>query len=108
MARTPGQAQAAMYPSGRQGQKIVSGEIALDGSNPTDIATGLKVVTGGFVCRKDPTAPGAGPHNLSVDFGGSVPAGTLRAYAWQATATADTAEIASTSTDTVSWIAVGY
>ena len=106
MVRTASEAVAALYPSGQKGQKVYTGEVALDGSNPTPVTTGLKVVTAAFVCRKDATAPGAGPHNLSVDFGGSLVGGLLNIYAWEATATADTAEVASTSTDVVSWIAV--
>jgi hypothetical protein len=85
------------------GVKVVGGEIALDGSNPTPVVTGLTTITGASITLKDSAAPGAEPTTFSYTSSG----GTLSIYAWKPTAAGDTALVASTATDTVGWIATG-
>jgi hypothetical protein len=89
--------------SGVAGVKIIGGEIALDGSNPTAVATGLTAITGASITLKDSAAPGAEPATFSYTSSG----GTLSIYAWKPTAAGDTALIASTATDTVGYVVTG-
>jgi hypothetical protein len=85
-------------------EHIVSGTIALDGSNPTSVVTGLSTITSATVSRNDASAPGADPTALSWAATG----GTLNIYAWKITAADNGALIASTNTDVVSYIVTGY
>lgn len=85
------------------GYKIARGETALDGSNPTAVATGLSTIVGAAVALKGTTAPGV---NTSVVTYGSS-SGTLNLYAWKPTSNSDPTLIASTGTETVGWVAVG-
>lgn len=90
------------------GYKIARGEVTLDGSNPTAIATGLATVVAATVTNKRSTAPGLDPHIFTVDYGGGVAAGTVNLYAWKPTTSTDTTLIASTDADDViSWVAIG-
>lgn len=90
------------------GNKIVVGEVTLDGSNPTPIVTGLSVVLGCQVTRKSAVAPALDPLLFSVDYGGGVTAGTVNVYAWKATASGDGTEIASANaTAVLSYTAYG-
>ena len=87
--------------------KFVTDEVALDGSNPTPInlAGYLTKVIGVILNMKGSVAPGATPAALlTYDIVGTV----VNVYAWRPTATADTALIASTDTDTFTYIAIGY
>jgi predicted RecA/RadA family phage recombinase len=83
--------------------KIVAGEAALDGSNPTPIATGLTTITSVELVLKKNTAPGVGTSILTYDTTG----GTLNVYGWKPTATGDCTLIASTGTETFSYVARG-
>lgn len=85
--------------------KIRRGVTALDGSNPTAVATGLSTIVSATVTRKDSSAPGVDPSAFSVDFSGTD--GTLNIYAWKVTASGDATLVASTNTDDVCWIAIG-
>jgi hypothetical protein len=80
--------------------KIVAGEVTLDGTNPTPIATGLTAVTGVALTLKSASAPGDDPSWLSYDVSG----GTVNVYAWKNTGGTDPTLVASTSSTAV----VGY
>jgi len=83
---------------------IFSGEILLDASNPTPVATPFKVITGVALTLKTVTAPGVVTSVLTYDTSG----GTLNIYAWKVTSSSVTTLIASTeATDTVGYIVTG-
>jgi len=85
---------------------VAAGEVTLDGSNPTPVATGLSKVLAATVSLKQATAPGDDPSWLSVDYSGTD--GTLNVYAWKNTGGTDPTLVASTnSTAVVSWVAWG-
>lgn len=94
---------SAAVSSTATGVKIAGGEVALDGSNPTTVATGLTTITGAVITLKKATAPGVTVSSFSYDASG----GTLSIYAWKPTSAADPTLIASTATDTVAWQATG-
>lgn len=84
--------------------KVKTGTVALDGTNPTDVATGLTTIIGAAVSLKQATAPGDDPSWLSCDWSG----GTLSIYAWKNTGGTDPTLVASTnSTAVISYIAIG-
>lgn len=82
------------------GYKIARGETALDGSNPTPVATGLTTVVSFVPTIKSATAL----TQLSADISTG---GTVNVYAWKVTSAGDPTLIASTSTASFYWIAVG-
>lgn len=79
------------------------GTVALDGSNPTDISTGLTSVTGFSAVIQKSTSPGVGTSVLTHTISG----GTVSVYAWKVTGAGDTTLVASTGTETISWTATG-
>lgn len=81
----------------------VAGEVALDGSNPTPIASGLTTVTSVELALKKNSAPGVGTSVLTYDVSG----GTVNVYAWKPTSNADPTLIASTGTETFSYVIRG-
>lgn len=82
---------------------VARGETALDGTNPTAVATGLTTIVS-FVCSlKGSAAPGLSTSCLSA----TVSAGTASVYAWKPTGAGDTTLIASTGTESFYWVAVG-
>ena len=85
--------------------RVAGGTIALDGSNPTPITTGLSFITGANVSLAGTAAPGVGTSVLTYNF--ATVGGTLNAYAWKVTSSVDDTLVASTGTETISWIAVG-
>lgn len=85
------------------GGKIAGGATALDGSNPTAIATGLGTITSFVGMLQGSSAPGVGTSILTV----TISSGTASVYAWKVTGAGDTTLIASTGTETVQWIAFG-
>lgn len=90
------------------GYKLARGEVTLDGTNPTPIATGLATVVAASVTLKSAVTPGDDPSWCSVDYGGGVTAGTINLYAWKNTGGTDPTLVASTNAAAVfSWIAVG-
>lgn len=90
------------------GVKIKHGEITLDGTNPTSVATGLASIVAATASFKTATALGDDPNALSVDYGGSVAAGQLDIYAWKNTSGTDPTQVASTNNAIViSYIAIG-
>lgn len=85
------------------GYKIARGETALDGSNPTPVATGLTTVVSFVAMLKGTATPGVSTSILTYDISGA----TVNVYAWKVTSSADATLIASTGTETFAWIAVG-
>ena len=85
------------------GYKIARGETALDGSNPTPIATGLTTIIGLAVTLKGTAAPGVGTSVITANINGA----NIDTYAWKVTTSTDNTLIASTGTETVYWVAVG-
>lgn len=85
------------------GYKVARGETALDGSNPTPVATGLTTIVAATLSLKGSGAPGVGTSALTYDTSG----GTLNIYAWKVTSNANPTLIDSTGTETVGWFAVG-
>lgn len=83
--------------------KIVAGEIALDGSNPTAVATGLTSITGAALTIKSSSAPGVGTTTVTYSTSG----GTLNIYGWKPTSNADPTLIASTGTETIGYVVTG-
>ena len=97
-------AALATAPAGvAAGYVVARGTIALDGSNPTAIATGLTTVTGFSATLQGASAPGVGTSVLTH----TITDGTVSVYAWKVTATGDATLIASAGTETISWVAVG-
>jgi len=83
--------------------KLARGVTALDGSNPTPIATGLTTVTG-FACALEGTsAPGLNTSVITYGISG----GTVNLYAWKPTGAGNPTLIASTGTENVAWVAIG-
>lgn len=88
------------------GYKIARGSAAaLDGSNPTPIATGLATITAAIVQLRGTAAPGDNTSVLTTDYTGAD--GTLNVYAWKNTGGTDPTLVASTGTETFDWIAIG-
>lgn len=85
------------------GYKIARGEAALDGSNPTTIATGLATVVSFVATLKGTTAPGDNTSVLTVNINGT----DVDVYAWKNTGGTDPTLVASTGTESFYWIAVG-
>ena len=88
------------------GYKIARGETALDGSNPTPVATGLTTVVSFTATLKGTAAPGDSTSVLTADISGP----TVNVYAWKHTtggAAGNPTLIASTGTETFYWTAVG-
>lgn len=100
---TPALTIASQVVGAGSGYIIARGETALDGSNPTPVATGLTTVTGFSATLKGSVAPGVGTTTLTYTSSG----GTVSVYAWKPTSNSDPTLIASTGTETFGWVAVG-
>ena len=85
------------------GYMIARGETALDGSNPTPVATGLTSVVAFTATLKGSAAPGVGTSVLTAVISGA----TVNVYAWKPTSNADPTLIASTGTESFYWTATG-
>lgn len=85
------------------GYKVARGETALDGSNPTPVATGLTTVVGFVATLKGTAAPGDNTSVLTADISGA----TVNVYAWKNTGGTDPTLVASTGTESFYWIAIG-
>ena len=85
------------------GYKIARGETALDGSNPTPVATGLTTVVAFVATLKGTAAPGVSTSVLTYDISGA----TVNVYAWKPTSTSVPTLVASTGTESFGWIAIG-
>ena len=84
-------------------RKIVCGIMALDGSNPTAIVTGLRVIDAVSVILEGSATPGDGASVLTFAVSG----GTVNVYAWQNTTGTDPTLVASTDTDNFSFVIIG-
>lgn len=82
----------------------VCGTIALDASNPTPVVTGLSALVACSLTLNGNAAPGDNTSVLTYDFS----TGTLNIYAWKNTGGTDPTLVASTGTETVSYIVKGY
>lgn len=89
--------------SGTDLGKIVMGEVALDGSNPTPVTTGLTTIVAVCVTLKGSAAPGDSTSVVTYDTSG----GTLNLYGWKNTGGTDPTLVASTGTETVSYLVLG-
>ena len=95
-------------------EHFVVGEVALDGSNPTTVSLPElhAEVTSVALTLKASSAPGLGTSVLTYDYSvaGGVGVGgaaTLNIYAWKVTGAGDATLIASTDTETVSYVVSG-
>lgn len=82
---------------------IVGGVVALDGSNPTPVTTGLTTILAASATLEGAVAPGDNTSVLTVAISG----GTLSIYAWKNTSGTDPTLVASTGTENVHWVAYG-
>ena len=87
----------------REGKSVVAGEKALDGSNPTAITTPFKTITAVMVMLKGSVAPGLNTSVLTYGVSGN----TVNVYAWKPTGATNPTLIASTGTETFSYVIVG-
>lgn len=94
----------ALAPAATSGA-LVAGIVALDGSNPTSVTTGLSVLAGCTVDRHTATAPGLGASVFTTIV--TATAGQLDIYAWQPTSSGDATLVASTQPDTVRYVCIG-
>jgi len=85
------------------GYKIARGESALDGSNPTPIASGLATIVAVVATLKGSVAPGLGTSLITAVISGT----SINFYGWKPTGATDPTLIASTGTESFYWIAVG-
>lgn len=84
--------------------KLISGEAALDASNPTPITTPLKVIEGVSLTIRKAVAPGLGTSVLTYDVvAASDGTKTVNVYAWMPTSAANPTLIASTGTETFTY-----
>lgn len=103
-ATTFSEATLGLYSKGvAAGYKIARGETALDGTNPTPVASGLATIVSCSLTIKQTSAPGVGTSVLTYDTSTS----TLNMYGWKVTGAGDTTLIASTGTETIGWVCVG-
>ncbi len=83
--------------------RVVRGESALDGANPTPVVPGLLTIASFTATLKGTAAPGLGTSVLTANISGT----TANVYAWKPTGAGDATLIASTGTETFYWVAVG-
>jgi hypothetical protein len=87
------------------GYVVARGEIPLDGTNPTTVATGLATIVAAVATIKSNSALGVGTQALSVNFTGLD--GNLDIYGWKPTSAGNCTMVASTGTETIEWVAFG-
>lgn len=85
------------------GKLVTAGVTALDGANPTPVATGLTTVTTFVATLQGSAAPGTGTSEVTYTLSG----GTANVYAWKPTSSSNPTLVASTGTESFSWVAVG-
>ncbi len=95
-------------PETKPGQiKVASGQVALDGTGETSVQTGLQQILDAVVTIKSTDESGLGGTVVfSWNVADATP-GQLDIYPWMMS-TADPTLAASSGTETVSWIAIGY
>ncbi len=95
-------------PETKPGQiKVASGQIALDGSGETSVQTGLKKILDAVITIKSTDESGLGGSVVFSWNAAAATPGQLDIYPW-AMSTADPTLAASSGTEPVSWIAIGY
>lgn len=77
--------------------------VALDGSNPTTVASGLTTIVACGACLAGTDAPGLGTAVLSTAISGT----NINVYAWKPTDATDPTLIASDGEETFHWWAIG-
>jgi hypothetical protein len=87
----------------RPNQSMKVGVVALDGSNPTTVAHGLKTAVGAVLTLEGDTAPGDNTSEVTYKINGT----NLEIYAWKATSGTDPTLVASTGTENVSYVIFG-
>lgn len=85
------------------GYKVARAETALDGSNPTSVASGLTTIIACTVTLKGTAAPGLGTSVLT----GNINSTNFDVYAWKPTGAGDTTLIASTGPESFYTVCVG-
>lgn len=95
--------QGALAEHDREGKEVITGEVALDGSNPTAVTTGFATIDAVFLTMKTTSSPGVSTSVLTFDVSNNV----VNIYGWKPTSTTDTTLVASDGTQTVSYIIVG-
>ena len=95
--------QGALAENTRRNEAVERGEIALDASNPTEVATGLTTITSVSLTLEGSSAPGLNTSILTY----TVSEGTLSIFAWKPTSNSNPTLVASTGTETVAWIVIG-
>jgi hypothetical protein len=93
VVRSPGGA------SDLQGYTLSRGEIALSGSNPTVVDTGLSSIKSAQATVKRTTAPSSGTAFVTVNFAAT--GGILELYSWNLSGSS------SPGTEVVGWMAIG-
>jgi len=77
--------------------------VALDGSNPTTVASGLTSIVACGACLAGTAAPGVGTFVLST----AISTTNINVYGWKPTSNVDCTLIASDGTETFHWWAIG-
>lgn len=83
--------------------RMAAGTVALDGTNPTPVSTGLTTIVGAVLTIVGSAAPADATSVLTYAATG----GTLNIYGWMNTSGSDPTLVASTNTETVAWMAWG-
>ena len=83
--------------------KLVAGEVALDAANPTVLQTGLRAVASVTLTVKANATPGLNTSILTYEVVG----GLVNVFAWKPTSATNPTLIASTGTETISYVIVG-
>lgn len=92
-----------MYSSDKLAQQMLAGITALDGSNPTSIAHGMKSVTSVTLTLQGSAAPGDNTSILTYVVNGD----NVDVYAWKNTGGTDPTLVASTGTESFSYQIIG-
>lgn len=87
--------------------KVYAGEGVLDGSNPTPITTPFRKVIGVALTLQGSSAPGDNTSVLTYELPAATP-NIFNVYAWKNTGGTDPTLVASTGTETFSFVAYGY
>lgn len=87
----------------REGKEILTGTVALDGSNPTPVTTGFATIDHVDIQLTGSSAPGVSTTTFSWEAVGNV----VNIYAWKPTGSGNATLIASDGTETVSYCIYG-
>lgn len=87
----------------REGKEVLTGSVALDGSNPTPVTTGFATIDAVYLQLEGSSAPGVSTSTLTYEVSNNV----VNIYAWKPTSSGDTTLVASDGTETVSYTIIG-